>query len=132
MVRVGILGAGFMGTMHANCYAQIPNAELVAIGDVTPGKAKELAKPHGAKAYATAAGLMRQGLDIVDVCLPTYMHAKYTCSAARKGLNVVCEKPMALTMRDAKRMVKTVRETGVKFMVAHVIRFWPEYQLLKE
>lgn len=132
MVRVGLVGAGFMGGMHANCYAQIPNAELVAVGDVTPGKAKELAKQHGAKAYTTAAGVMRQEIDIVDICLPTYMHAQYTCRAARKGLNVVCEKPMALKMRDANRMVRTVKETGVKFMVAHVIRFWPEYQVLKE
>jgi len=132
MVKVGLLGAGFMGQMHASCYANIPQAELVAVADLEKDRAKAIGKKYGAKPYTTAAGLFRQDLDIVDICLPTYMHAKFVCRAARKGLNVIVEKPMAFTVREANRIVKVVRETGIKFMVAHVIRFWPEYQVLKE
>jgi len=133
MVRVGLLGTGFMGRMHAACYGNIPNAQLVAVADLRKDDAEEVAGPHGAKVYSSANSLFRRDdIDMVDVCLPTYMHARYVIKAARQGLNILCEKPMSHKLREAKRMVTAVRENGVKFMCAHVIRFWPEYQVLKK
>ncbi len=133
MVRVGLLGAGFMGRMHASCYTSIPNAQLVAIADMRKEDAEELAELHGAKVYKSANSLLRcDDIDMVDICLPTYMHGKYVIKAAKLGLNVLCEKPMSHKLREAKRMVTAVRENGIKFMCAHVIRFWPEYQMLKK
>ena len=133
MVKVGLVGAGFMGHMHAECYANCPNAELVAVADIRKDNAKEVAAKHGAKALKSASTLFRRDdVDLVDICLPTYMHARFAVRAMRAGKHVLCEKPMALKLPDARRMVATARETGVKFMVAHVIRFWPEYQVLKE
>ena len=132
MVRIGLMGAGFMGHMHANCYANIPEAQVVAVADIQREKAEEVAAQHGAKVYTTFGSLLkRDDLDAVDICLPTYMHAKYAVKVAQRGLNMLLEKPLALTMRNANRIVAAVRESGVKCMVAHVIRFWPEYQVLK-
>ena len=133
MVKVGLVGAGFMGQMHAACYASCPNAELIAVADIRKENAKEVAGKHGAKAFKSASTLFRNDdIDIIDICLPTYMHAKFAVRAMKAGKNVVCEKPMALKLPDAKRMVKAAQEMGVKFMVAHVIRFWPEYMVLKD
>jgi len=70
--------------------------------------------------------------DMVDICLPTYMHCEYTLEGRQGGLNVVCEKPMSHKLAEAKKMVTAVRKANIKFMCAHVIRFWPEYILLKE
>lgn len=133
MIKVALLGAGFMGSMHSTCYENLPNAQVVAVADIQKDKAKELAKKHGAKAFSNANSVFSRmdDVDLVDICLPTYMHAKYTVRAAKEGINILCEKPMSHKLRDAKRMVDAVNEAGVKFMVAHVIRFWPEYQLLK-
>jgi len=133
MVKVGLVGAGFMGHMHANCYSNCPNAQLVAVADVRKENAKEIAKAHGAKAFKSASTLFRnEGIDLIDICLPTYMHAKFAIRAMKAGKNVITEKPMSIKVSEARRMVKTARETGVKFMAAHVIRFWPEYQVLKK
>lgn len=132
MIRVALLGAGFMGAMHSECYANIENAEVVAIADARKDNAKEQAKKHGAKVYSSANSIFRRDdIDLVDICLPTYMHAKYTIKAAKAGLNILCEKPMSHKLREADRMVEEVEKAGVKFMCAHVIRFWPEYQMLK-
>ena len=132
MVKVALVGAGFMGAMHSACYGAMPNAQLVAVIDKDRDKAKALAAAHGAKVYKTVNAVLKQAdVDIIDICLPTYMHCRFIKKAAQAGKNVVCEKPLSLKKAEAQRTIAAVREAGVKFMCAHVIRFWPEYQLLK-
>jgi predicted dehydrogenase len=131
MVKIAIIGAGFMGKMHGNVYANLPESKVVAVVDTIPAKAEEVAKPHGAK-IATRLDEVLDSVEMVDVCLPTFLHAKYTVMAAQAQKHVLCEKPIALNLKDADRMVTTAKKAGVKFMVAHCIRFWPEYMALKE
>jgi len=66
-------------------------------------------------------------VDIVDVCTPTYTHKEIAVAAAKSGKHVLVEKPIALRLRDADEMIQAAKSAGVKFMVAHVLRFWPEY-----
>ena len=133
MVNVGIIGAGFMGHMHGNCYANVPDARLVAVADIRAKLAREIADPQGADVVRDASKLIaRDDIDIVDICLPTFMHAEWAIKAMKAGKNCLCEKPMALKVADAKKMVAAAKKAKVKFMVAHVIRFWPEYQVLKD
>lgn len=133
MVKVALLGAGFMGSMHSACYQNIPNAKVVAVVDIRKDKAREQAEKHGAKVYSSVNTVLKSDdVDMVDICLPTYMHCKFTLKAAKAGKHVLTEKPMSHKLREADKMVKAVHEAGVKFMCAHVIRFWPEYQLLKQ
>jgi len=121
-----------MGRMHGACYAAIPDAKVVAVADLREENAKEVAGKHGAKVYSKADGVFRRDdIDMVDICLPTYMHAKYAIKAAKAGLSILCEKPMSHKPREAKRMLEAVKVAGARFMCAHVIRFWPEYQVLK-
>ena len=69
---------------------------------------------------------------MVDVCLPTYLHAEHVIAAARAGKHVLCEKPMALSLEQADAMIEATEQAGVAFMVGHTLRFWPEYVAIKD
>lgn len=130
MTRVGIVGAGFMGTTHATAWAAT-DATLTAIiaGPDTPPA--ELADQHGATAYTELEPFL-DAVDVVDVCAPTHLHAELAIAAAEAGKHVVCEKPLARTNEQGERMVTACREAGVHLLVAHVVRFFPEYVAAKD
>ncbi|RKY01795.1 gfo/Idh/MocA family oxidoreductase [Candidatus Poribacteria bacterium] len=133
MLKVGILGAGTMGSMHANCYAQLPDVEVVAIADKRTDLARKVAEPLGARVYEEADELIEKAdVDIVDVCLPTPMHKEFVVKAARAGKHVFCEKPLALTIEDGEEMINECEKAGVKFMVGHVLRYFHEYVAIKK
>ncbi|MCR4402970.1 MAG: Gfo/Idh/MocA family oxidoreductase [Firmicutes bacterium] len=128
MVRIGILGCGFIGKVHAKAFAHIPNAKVVAVADHDSGRAREVADGLGAEVVATADDVLhRQDIDMVDVCLPTYLHARHVIAAARAGKHVLCEKPMAMNLEEADAMIEAAERADVAFMVGHTLRFWPEY-----
>lgn len=135
MLKVGLIGCGFMGTMHANCWkALAERAEVVAVADVRPEKAEELAAifDGNVKIYGDGADLIaNEKLDVIDVCLPTFLHEKYSVMAMKAGSNVFVEKPMCRTKEEAANMVKVQKETGKILQVGQVIRFWDEYEWLK-
>lgn len=133
MIGVGLLGAGFIGTTHAAAYPKIENARLVAVADVNQAAADKLAEEHGAKAYYEVEPLLEQReVDIVDVCLPTFLHQRCVVSAAEHGKHVLCEKPIGLSLEEVDRMISAIRDAEVMAMVAQVLRFWPEYAAIKE
>ncbi|MFH1009245.1 MAG: Gfo/Idh/MocA family oxidoreductase [Candidatus Latescibacterota bacterium] len=130
MLKIGLIGAGFMGSMHTNVYANIPEAQLVAMADLDEAKAAKLAPE--ARIYGRAEEMFAtESLDVVDVCLPTYLHAEYVVKAAEAGMHVLCEKPMAMNTGEADRMIAATEKAGMTFMIAQCIRFWPEYMALK-
>ncbi|NPV54499.1 MAG: Gfo/Idh/MocA family oxidoreductase [Firmicutes bacterium] len=132
-LRVGLLGAGFIAGVHLDAYARLQDVAVAGIADVNAERAAALAeKFEGARAYSDASELIARGdVDIVDICLPTFLHEEYVTKAARAGKHILCEKPIALDVDGADRMVQAARDAGVKFMVAHVVRFWPEYAAAK-
>ncbi len=133
MARVGVVGAGFMGTMHSQVYSLLPDAKLVGVADIRKDKAEELAHRFNCSAYSDPEELLKiPEVDAIDICLPTFLHAEWMIKAAQAGKDVICEKPIALKIKDAERMVKTAEKHKVIFMVAQTIRFWPEYVRLKE
>lgn len=133
MISIAIVGAGFMGNTHAACYHNLFNAKLVAIVDTDMKKAIELGERYGATAFASLEDMIKnQEVDAVDICLPTFLHREYVIKAAKAGKHILCEKPIALNLIDAEDMIRAAEKAEVKFMVAQVIRFWPEYIKLKE
>lgn len=76
--------------------------------------------------------LKSEQLNILDICLPTYLHADYAVRALERGIHVLCEKPISLKEEDVDRIYSTAEKNNVKFMVAHVLRFWPEYAQIKD
>jgi len=134
MQRVAIIGAGFIGGAHAlACYNSVL-IELVAICDVRADSAKELAQKYGCSHYSDAEAMLAEigdGIDIVDVCVPTFLHKQNVLLAAKHGKHIVCEKPVTMKLEDMDEILNAVKEAGVKFMAAQVLRFWPEYVEIK-
>lgn len=133
MLKVGLIGCGFMGAMHANCYKNIEGVELVAFADLRKEKAEELAVGMNATIYSDGKDLIANAdVDIIDICLPTYLHAEYAMLAMEKVKYVFVEKPVALTVAEGKAMLEKSKETGAQVQVGQVIRFWDEYVELKK
>jgi predicted dehydrogenase len=130
-LRVGLVGTGYMGRTHANCWLDLPGAELVAIADPTPDS-REKAPGEPEQFDHWQEMLDNADVDVVDVCTPTPWHAEAAIGALEKGKSVLCEKPMAFTLDETDAMINAAEKTSGTLMIAHVIRFWPEYAWLKE
>ncbi|MBE5749943.1 MAG: Gfo/Idh/MocA family oxidoreductase [Clostridiales bacterium] len=131
MIKVGLIGCGFMGAMHANCYKNIDGVILGAVADVRREKAEELA--NGAEIFSDGLDLINNAdVDVIDICLPTYLHAEYAIKAMEKVKYLFVEKPVALNIEQAKLMIEKSKETGCQVQVGQVIRFWDEYVELKK
>lgn len=129
MVRVAVLGAGFMGGVHARAYAALPEAEVAAIYAPSPDRGQPLADELGTRwTDDMAAVLADPAIDAVDVCLPTPQHREATEAAIAAGKHVLLEKPVAMSLADADALVALAAQTDRVFMIAHVLRFWPEYE----
>jgi len=128
MIRVGILGAGFMGTTHAHAYHKLEGAQVVTVADTMFERAEKLASEVGGRAAGDAERIFSDPtIDLVDVTLPTPFHPEYAIRAMEAGKHVVVEKPLALSVDEAKSIVAVSQRTGKYVMVAQVLRFWPEY-----
>lgn len=135
MIKIGLIGTGFMGNMHAACYEALLgkyNFRITAVADVDLDKASETAKKFGARVFASAEDLIQHAdVNTIDICLPTYLHKEIAVLAMRKGYDVFIEKPICLTGEEAEELLQVQRETEAKVMVGHCIRFWSEYTELK-
>ncbi len=130
MLKVGLVGVGGISGAHIPAWDKMEDAELVALCDIRP----ERMDNYPDKRHYTDFDemLANEELDILDICLPTYLHADFAIKAMEKGINVITEKPISLKTEDVERVYSAAEKNNVKFMVAHVLRFWPEYVLLKE
>ena len=126
-MKVGIVGVGFMGTTHAAGWAETP-ATIVGFMAETSREADAIAKRNNAKVYASLDEMLPE-VDAVDICSPTHLHYEMALQAAAVGKHIVCEKPLARTTKQAQAIVNTCRQAGVQLLVAHVVRFFPEYAL---
>ena len=146
MLRIGILGFGFMGNMHLNCYKAREDATVVAICDAdvkrlhdNAGIAGNISGTNrtidlsGIELYANFNEMLQKAkLDAISITLPTYLHADFTCQALKAGVHVLCEKPMALTLAECDRMIEAAQQSGKVLQIGHCIRFWPEYAKTKK
>lgn len=134
MLKVGLIGVGGIGAVHAECWMKLTNkARLVAVADTCMEKALKYADRAGAKAYADGLELLeKEELDIVDICVPTFLHAEYVIQAAKHVENIMVEKPVCLTEREAEKLLQVQEQYGNRIQVGHVVRFNPAYKYLKE
>lgn len=128
MLKVAILGAGTMGRVHSMSYTNIKETKVTAVYDINEERAMAIAAINGANSYTDFDKMLnKEEIDIVDVCLPTYLHKEYSLKAISMNKHVFCEKPIALNIEDARMMVHEAKNKGVKFSVGHVVRFFPAY-----
>jgi myo-inositol 2-dehydrogenase / D-chiro-inositol 1-dehydrogenase len=124
-MRIGIIGLGLMGQVHLKAWLAA-GAEVMALFDQNISHVEQLAREHNAR-VCTISELLEL-VDVVDICLPTPQHLEFTVLAASAGKHVVCEKPMALNLKDAQTMITTCQKAGVRLFIAHVVRFFEQYQ----
>lgn len=147
MVRIGILGIGFMGVTHYKAIQRVKGARVTAICTRDPAKLKgDWRKVQGnfggGGGVQDLSGITRHSdigaliedpkIDLVDVCLPTSMHADVALQALRAGKHVLLEKPISVSLKEADRVVAEAAKQGLRLSVAHVLRFFPEFRLVKE
>lgn len=129
-MRVGIIGSGVMGEVHAAGWRQT-EAELIGVYSANLEQACRVAEEFGTEAYDTLEALLEQS-EIVDVCVPTFLHKEMVLLSAAAGKHVICEKPIALSMQDGLEMIEACERAGVRLFVAMVVRFFPQYRLAHE
>src|SRR5680860_520068 len=130
-MRIAILGAGFMGSTHARALTHVPDVEIATIYAHSEKRAQPLAEELGTQWTGDLERILRdESIDALDICLPTPQHRPVAEDALAAGKHVLLEKPVALTDADAETLVSLAAATDNVFMIAHVLRFWPEYMEL--
>lgn len=136
-LRVGIIGCGGIanGKHMPALKSQAQQAEMVAFCDIIPERAEKAAKEYGvpgAKTYVNYKELLEdKSIDVVHVCTPNRSHSEITVAALEAGKHVMCEKPMAKTVADAKRMLDAAKRTGKKLTIGYQNRFRNDSLLMK-
>jgi predicted dehydrogenase len=142
MIRVGLVGLGFIGWIHWLAYKKLGGVRVAAICESDPkrltgdlrgiqgnfGPPGEQIDLTGIAAYSNLDQLIGDpNVDLVDISLPTSLHADMVIRALEAGKHVLCEKPMALRLADCERMVAAASKANRLLMIAHVLPFFPEY-----
>jgi len=124
-VKVGLIGAGNIANVHLDSYRKNPQVEIAAICDINPARLKETADKYGiARRYDSLAEMLRaETLDAADVCVWNRYHAECAIAALNAGLHVLCEKPMAYSLAEARGMAAAAIAAGKLLMVGFVSRF---------
>jgi len=130
---VGI-GAGYFAKFQYEAWSRIPQVEMAAVCDQAEEKARAVQEQFGiAKRYTRWTEMLDEiAPDFVDIITPPPTHQEMCAYAAKQGIHVVCQKPLAPTFEEAERIVNTVRASGVRFMVHENWRWQPWYRKIKE
>jgi len=146
MLKVALVGCGFMGRMHYALWNALDGVEVAAICYTDPERLKQAVDVSGnidgaaesidfdtVKLYSDFDSmLMECDLDAVSVTVPTDLHAEFSIRALEAGVHVLCEKPMALDVAQCDKMIAAARRSGKMLQIGHCIRFWPEYAKAKQ
>jgi len=144
-VKTGIIGLGFMGTTHFQIHRQLGKSEIIAVADVDEKKIAgnwssvvgnigdmDYSKPvdmSGIAAYTDAMELISNPeIELVDICVPTYLHEKYAIAALKKGKHVFCEKPIGRSFKEAVQITEEAEKSKKLFSNGLCVRYWPEYR----
>ena len=132
MLRFGLIGCGRVAPRHAQSIAELPGAQLVAVADDKDSRVNRFAADYRAEPYTDYRRLLdRQDVDVVNICVPSGLHAQLALDSFQAGKHVIVEKPIALSLSDADRMVAAARSAGRKLCVVLQNRYNPPMQDLK-
>ena len=133
--KVAILGAGFIANIHAESYRRfVPEAEIVAVYARDLQKAKAFAEEHHiSKWYDDITKITEDSnCEVIDICLPNFLHYEATIKAAAAGKHIIIEKPLSVTLEDADAMIDACKKAGVKLMYAEELCFAPKYERVRQ
>jgi UDP-N-acetylglucosamine 3-dehydrogenase len=131
-LRVGVVGAGVMGTNHARVLAGLPNTTLVGIVDPLSAHRVRAAELTGCRTFESLDDLVAEGIDAVTIAAPTHLHHEIALAAIAHKIHVLVEKPIASTVEEGREIVSAAHQAGVTLMVGHVERFNPAVAAIKQ
>ncbi|MEH7115389.1 Gfo/Idh/MocA family oxidoreductase [Neobacillus niacini] len=134
MQHVLLIGAGTMGKEHALAYSSMNHVKLAGIVDLNKERAEKIRLSEETRVFQSLEEAVQnlEHIDVIDICVPTFSHKQYVLKAADYGINVICEKPLAYNLEDAKEMIEYCNVKHVKLFVGHVVRFFPQYKKARE
>src|SRR3954454_4014347 len=131
-LRVGVIGAGVMGSNHGRVLAGLPGVELVGIVDPLPAHRLRATEFIGWPTFASLQELIAEGVDAVTIAAPTHLHHEIALTCIARKLHILVEKPIASTVEEGRDIVAAARSAGVTLMVGHVERFNPAVAAIKQ
>src|SRR5580698_8903499 len=131
-LRVGVVGAGVMGSNHARVLAGLPDTTLVGIVDPLPAHRTRATELTGCRTFATLEELIAESVDAVTIAAPTHLHHEVALACIAHGVHVLVEKPIASSVEEGQEIVAAARRAGVTLMVGHVERFNPAVAAIKQ
>ena len=131
-LRVGVIGAGVMGSNHARVLAGLPGVTLVGIVDPLPAHRMRAVEMTGCDTFATLEELVEAGVEAVTIAAPTHLHHEVALACIARKVHVLVEKPIASTVEEGDEIVAAARHAGVTLMVGHVERFNPAVAAIKQ
>lgn len=130
-LRAGIIGCGAIAGNHVAAYADQDDVQVTACMDTDPARARAFAQEHEISAWTTEVDELFATVDVVSICTPHPTHEALVLHAARAGVHVLCEKPLAIDVYAAERMVDSCHEAGVRLGAVFQRRYWPAAQRIR-
>jgi UDP-N-acetylglucosamine 3-dehydrogenase len=131
-LRVGVVGAGVMGTNHARVLAGLPGVHLVGVVDPLPAHRMRATELTNCRTFAGFDELVAEGVQAVTIAAPTHLHHEIALAAIARKIHVLVEKPIASTVEEGREIVAAAERAGVTLMVGHVERFNPAVAAIKQ
>jgi UDP-N-acetylglucosamine 3-dehydrogenase len=131
-LRIGVIGAGIMGSNHARVLAGLPDTVLVGIVDPLPEHRARATDLVGCRAFASLDELIAEGVDAVTIAAPTHLHHEIALACIAHNIHILVEKPIASSVEEGQEIVAAAQRAGVTLMVGHVERFNPAVAAIKQ
>lgn len=132
-LNVAIIGCGVMGSLHARIYAKLPNVKLVAVCDINEQSRRKLSKLYKTKLYSDYKKMLKkEKIGAVSITVPTALHKEVALFCISHGVNILVEKPLAPSVKEAKLIAQTAQKKEIVLTVGHVERFNPAVLKLKD
>ncbi|MCK9525912.1 MAG: Gfo/Idh/MocA family oxidoreductase [Limnochordia bacterium] len=131
-LKVAIVGCGNVSKVHLAAAASNPSAKLIAVCDIKEDRAKKASTEFGVPYYTDYHQVLALEPDVIHICTPHHVHAEIAIAAANKGIHVLTEKPMAVTLHDADRMIQAAQDNNITLGVIFQNRYNPSSRAMKE
>jgi len=132
-LKAAVIGVGEMGRNHARIYNELDAVELVSVCDADEGRGSRIAKLYKVPYFSSFEEMLREvELDVVSIAVPTAHHLEVAAPVMERGISVLVEKPIELTVQKGRQLVREAKRSGVSLMVGHIERFNPAVIKLRE
>lgn len=132
-MKVAVIGIGKLGQRHLEKWSQIDDVTIVGIVARREEELDEVSEQYKTNAYKSIEELLKeQSVDVIDICTPTHTHSMFIKEAAEKEIDIICEKPITVTFKEAEEAIEFCQQRNVQLFIAHTLEFFPIYETTKK